>query len=185
MPAKLSSPSKHGSRFEQTYARKITPVNKKDYQPATHFPSATPPSQGRVARLRTRTKSLDKMMTGNEKHDERTRQAHYTLWRAQEQLRLAGWNAQELSNLSKNYGEASQYHFQKGNYTKASHFDHLAKAAKKEATTAKRVATTAQNKADRAARVKVASERVAAKQAAKASKSKTSTKTKSTKSTKK
>jgi hypothetical protein len=185
MPSKLSSPSKHGYGLDVLYARKISPLNKNDYTLTTDVSAPAPMSQGRLNRLRTRTKALEKSFTGDEKRDQRTLNAHNSIWQAQEQLRLAGWNGQELSNLSKNYKEASQYHFQKGNYTKASHFDHLAKAATKEATTAKRVATAAQNKADRAARVKAASDRVAAKQAAKASKPKTSTKTKSTKSTKK
>lgn len=170
MPSKLSSPSKHGSRFEQTYVRKITPVNKKDFIPSNDITSSKLTSQGQLARFRSRTKSLDKMLTGDKTRDQRTLKAHSSVWQAQEELRLAGWNDKELSNLATNYKQASQYHFEKGNYTKASHFDHLAKAAKKEATTAKRVATTAKNKAERAERVRQASERVAAKKEAKASK---------------
>lgn len=186
MPRKLSSPSKHGFGLDRTYARKISPVNGKDYTLTTDMSAPAPYSQGRLNRLRSRTKALEKSFTGDETRDQRTLKAHSSVWQAQEQLRLAGWNDKELGNLAMNYKQASQYHFEKGNYTKADHFDHLAKAAKKEATTAKRVATTAKNKADRAERVRQASERVAAKKEAKASKTPKAPKTpKPPKSTKK
>jgi hypothetical protein len=176
MPKKLSSPSQHGSRSEKLYARRITPVNKTDFQLSnkssvgltSRFDAM---SQGASNRAYQRyTKLFNNDMTGDDAHDNRTVSYRTKLWTAQEQLRADGWSAPELTSLSKNYADAAQYHSDKGSYKKAEHFHVLSKAAKQEATTAKRVATAAKNKADRAARVKTASERVAAKKLAKAAK---------------
>ena len=167
MPKKLSSPSKHGSGSEQTYARRIAPVNKADFQLSSDSGSKSK-SKGAATRSYQRLNNLfSNEMTGNETHDNRTIRARSRLWGAQEELRAGGWSAPELTTLSKNYAEAAQYHADKGSYKKAEHYHALSKAAKQEAITSKRVATTAKNKADRAARVKVASDRVAAKKSAK------------------
>jgi len=171
MPRKLSSPSKHGSRSEVLFARKVSPVNPRDFDhPPDRLGNPSRMSDGAVSRSIQRYGALAERKTGNEAYDRRTKMAKGNQWSAQEQLRSAGWSAPELTSLSKNYADASKYHFDKGSFDKADHYHALSRAAKQEATTAKRVATAAKNKADRAARVKVASDRVAAKQLAKSAK---------------
>ncbi len=154
MPKKLSSPSGHGSRSEALFARKISPVNKNDFVPSASRPSV---SKGQMSR------SSQRFSTWSEGKNP-------AQWSAQEKFRSGGWNPQELSTISKNYADAARYHADKGSFDKANHYQTLSLAAKQESTTAKRVATTAKNKADRAARVKVASDRVAAKNLAKSKK---------------
>ncbi len=154
MPKKLSSPSSHGSRSEVLFARKISPVNKNDFVPSASRPSV---SKARMARTSQRFSTW-----AEGKNPEQ--------WTAQEKFRSGGWNSQELTVMSKNYADAARYHLDKGSYDKANHYQTLSNAAKQESTTAKRVATTAKNKADRAARVKVASDRFAAKKLAKSKK---------------
>jgi len=165
MPRKLSSPSNHGSRAETLYARKISPVNQKDFQYSPQNSSPTDMSKGAISRNLKRYRNLLGRATGDTTYDNRTLMANTKKWSAQEQLRSGGWTPPELTSLSKNYADAANYHFDKGSFDKANHYHALSQAAKQEATTAKRTATAAKNKADRAARVAATSERLAAKAA--------------------
>jgi len=74
MPRKLSSPSKHGSRSEVLFARKVSPVNPRDFDhPPDRLGNPSRMSDGAVSRSIQRYGALAERKTGNEAYDRRTR----------------------------------------------------------------------------------------------------------------